>query len=56
MGRKMKLVATTKSHLTKEEKIARKKIEDKASDGLKHYKSHHQSISMRLQKQNTSVD
>lgn len=34
MGRKMKLVATTKSHLTKEEKIARKKIEDKASDGL----------------------
>lgn len=34
MGRKMKLVATTKSHLTKEEKNARKKIEDKASDGL----------------------
>ena len=34
MGRKMKLVDTTKSHLTKEEKIARKKIEDKASDGL----------------------
>lgn len=34
LGRKMKLVATTKSHLTKEEKIARKKIEDKASDGL----------------------
>ena len=32
MGRKMKLVATTKSHLTKEEKIARKKIEDKASE------------------------
>lgn len=34
LGRKMKLVATTKSHLTKEEKIAREKIEDKASDGL----------------------
>ena len=34
MGRKMKIVETTKSHLTKEEKIARKAIQEKASDGL----------------------
>lgn len=34
MGRKMKIVETTKSHLTKEEKIARKTIQEKASDGL----------------------
>ncbi len=34
MGRKMKIVEATKSHLTKEEKIAKKTIQDKASDGL----------------------
>lgn len=34
MGRKMKIVENNKKHLTKEEKIARKSIQDKASDGL----------------------
>ena len=34
MGRKMKVVAATKKHLTKEEKEKRKEIEEKASDGL----------------------
>jgi len=34
MGRKMKIVESTKSHLTKEEKIAKKTMQDKASDGL----------------------
>ena len=33
MGRKMKIVENNKKHLTKEEKIARKGIQDKASDG-----------------------
>ena len=30
----MKIVEATKSHLTNEEKIARKTIQEKASDGL----------------------
>ena len=34
MGRKMKIVESNKKHLTKEEKIARKTIQEKASDGL----------------------
>ncbi len=34
LGRKMKIVENNKKHLTKEEKIARKSIQDKASDGL----------------------
>lgn len=34
MGRKMKVVESNKKHMTKEEKIARKSIQDKASDGL----------------------
>ena len=34
LGRKMKIVETTKSNLTKEEKITRKTIQEKASDGL----------------------
>ena len=34
MGRKMKIVENNKKHLTKEEKIARKTIQEKASDGL----------------------
>ena len=34
MGRKMKIVETTKKHLTKEEKIVRKTMQEKASDGL----------------------
>lgn len=35
MGRKMKVVESNKKHLTKEEKIARKTIQDRASDGFK---------------------
>lgn len=34
MGRKMKVVESNKKHMTKEERIARKSIQDKASDGL----------------------
>ncbi|HEN7405381.1 TPA: phage terminase small subunit P27 family [Streptococcus agalactiae] len=34
MGRKLKVVETTKKHLTKEEKIARETAQNKASDGL----------------------
>lgn len=35
MGRKLKLVETTKKHLTKEEKIVRETAQEKASDGLR---------------------
>lgn len=35
MGRNLKLVETTKKHLTKEEKIVRETAQNKASDGLK---------------------
>ncbi|RRA88172.1 phage terminase small subunit P27 family, partial [Streptococcus agalactiae] len=35
MGRNLKLVETTKKHLTKEEKIVRETVQNKASDGLK---------------------
>lgn len=34
MGRNLKLVETTKKHLTKEEKITRETAQNKASDGL----------------------